>query len=180
MIVLSSGKNIYPGRDRSRLPQVGLHQGTLRARAGRPGEPSAERLYAVVVPDDEVLREKKIVNVGEIIRFEMEGASVKLPHHKRMLGYEISLDPLPRTTTGKIKRFEIERRVKSGAEAKRDPAGPTLGDADRAFLERPELGSILAMIRQAAKPGAIVTPDANLELESRPGLDGTGGAAYRA
>ena len=169
LIVLSSGKNIYPEEIEAVYRKSAFIKELCVLGLARPGEPAAERLYAVVVPDDEVLREKKIANVGDIIRFEMEGASVNLPHHKRVLGYEIWMDALPRTSTGKIKRFEIERRVKSGAEAKRDPAGPTLGDADRAFLERPELGSILAMIRQAAKPGAIVTPDANLELDL--GLD---------
>ena len=55
----------------------------------RPGEPAAERLYAVVVPNEELLRERKVANVGDLMRFEMEGASVHLPHHKRVLGYEI-------------------------------------------------------------------------------------------
>ena len=78
----------------------------------RPGEPAAERLYAVVVPNQDLLRERKVANVGDLMRFEMEGASVHLPHHKRVLGYEIWMDPLPRTTTGKIRRFEVERRVR--------------------------------------------------------------------
>ena len=63
----------------------------------RSGEPVAERLYAVVVPDEQVLRERKVANVGDLLRFEMEGASVHLPAHKRVLGYEIWMEPLPRT-----------------------------------------------------------------------------------
>ena len=77
----------------------------------RPGEPSAERLYAVVVPDADALREKKVVNAGDLIRFEMEGDPSVSRRHKRVLGYEVWLEPLPRTSTGKLKRFEIERRV---------------------------------------------------------------------
>ena len=95
----------------------------------RPGEPSAERLYGVIVPDEQVLREKKIANVGDIIRFEVEGASVHLPHHKRVLGYEIWLEPLPRTSTGKIKRFEVERRVRASEARKQTAGGPALDDA---------------------------------------------------
>ncbi len=169
LIVLSSGKNIYPEEIEAVYRKSAFIKELCVLGLARPGEPAAERLYAVVVPDDQVLRERKIANVGDIIRFEMEGASVNLPHHKRVLGYEIWMDALPRTSTGKIKRFEIERRVKSGAEARRDPAGPVLGEADRAFLERLDLQPILATIRQAARPGAIVTPDANLELDL--GLD---------
>jgi len=169
LIVLSSGKNIYPEEIEAVYRKSAFVKELCVLGLARPDEPAAERLYAVVVPDDQVLRDKKIANVGDIIRFEMEGASVNLPHHKRVLGYEIWMDPLPRTSTGKIKRFEIERRVKAAADARRDPAGPALDDADRAFLERPELAPVLEVIRQAAKPGATVTPDANLELDL--GLD---------
>jgi long-chain acyl-CoA synthetase len=169
LIVLSSGKNIYPEEIEAVYRKSPFIKELCVLGLSRPDEPAAERLYAVVVPDDEVMREKKIANVGDIIRFEMEGASVNLPHHKRVLGYEIWMEPLPRTSTGKIKRFEIQRRVRAKAEAGRVPGGPTLGEADRAFLQRPELASVLQMIRQAAKPGATLTPDANLELDL--GLD---------
>ena len=169
LIVLSSGKNIYPEEIEAVYRKSAFIKELCVLGLARPGEPAAERLYAVVVPDDHVLRDKKIANVGDILRFEMEGASVNLPHHKRVLGYEVWMEPLPRTSTGKIKRFEIERRVNSAAEARRDPAGPVLNDADRAFLERPELAPVLEMIRQAARPGATLTPDANLELDL--GLD---------
>ena len=49
------------------------------------------------------------------MRFEIEGLSVQLPAHKRILSYDISLEPLPRTTTGKMQRHEIERRVRERA-----------------------------------------------------------------
>ena len=169
IIVLSSGKNIYPEEIEAVYRKSAFIKELCVLGLARPGEPSAERLYAVVVPDDEMLRERKIANVGDIIRFEMEGASVNLPHHKRVLGYEIWFEPLPRTSTGKIKRFEVERRVKA-AELTRDAsAGAELSEADRAFVDRPELSGILELISQAAKGGARVTPDANLELDL--GLD---------
>ena len=169
LIVLSSGKNIYPEEIEAVYRKSAFIKELCVLGLARPGEPAAERLYAVVVPDDEMLRERKIANVGDVIRFEMEGASVNLPHHKRVLGYEIWMEPLPRTSTNKIKRFEVERRVKATAEARSDPAGPVLDDGDRAFLERPELAPMLDVIRRAARPGAILTPEANLELDL--GLD---------
>ena len=42
------------------------------------------------------------VNAGEILRFELEGLGASLPSYKRVLGYEIWFEPLPRTTTGKL------------------------------------------------------------------------------
>ena len=122
IIVLSSGKNIYPEEIEAHYRQSPFIKELCVLGLTRPDEPSAERLYAVVVPDPDVLREKKIVNAGDLIRFEMEGRSVGLPAHKRVLGYEVWMEPLPRTTTGKLKRFEIERRVRERQAASAEPA----------------------------------------------------------
>ena len=61
---------------------------------------ASERLHAVVVPDRDVLRERRVVNTQELVRFELEGISVKVPPHKRVLTFDVSMEPLPRTTTG--------------------------------------------------------------------------------
>ena len=119
IIVLSSGKNIYPEEIEAHYRQSPFIKELCVLGLTRPGEPSAERLYAVVVPDADVLREKKVVNAGDLMRFEMEGRSVGLPPHKRVLGYEVWMEPLPRTSTGKLKRFEIERRVQQATPGAR-------------------------------------------------------------
>ena len=76
----------------------------------RPDEPAAERLHAIVVPDLDVMRERRVVNMREVIRFDIEGLSLHLPHHKRVLSFDVWLDDLPRTTTRKLKRHAIEER----------------------------------------------------------------------
>jgi long-chain acyl-CoA synthetase len=169
LIVLSSGKNIYPEEIEAVYRKPAVIKEICVLGLARPGEPAAERLYAVVVPDEQVLRDRKVANVGDLLRFEMEGASVHLPAHKRVLGYEIWMEPLPRTSTGKLKRFEIERRVHASAQAKAAPGGPVIDDADRAWLSQEDIAPLLDVIRAAARPGAVVTPDANLELDL--GLD---------
>lgn len=171
MIVLSSGKNIYPEEIEAnylRSPYIGE---LCVIGLSRPDEPTSERLHAVVVPDFDVLRERKIVNAGEILRFEIEQLSADLPPHKRILSYDLSSEPLPRTTTRKLKRFEIERRVRS---AGRD-AGPTPATAaepsaeEAAWAADPHVASALEAIRAAARDGGAIRPDANLELDL--GLD---------
>jgi long-chain acyl-CoA synthetase len=126
----------------------------------RPTEPSAERLYAVSSRTSDLLRERKVANVGDLMRFEMEGAAIHLPHHKRVLGYEIWTEPLPRTTTGKIRRFEVERRVRDATSKREAPGGPELSSPDQAWMARPELAPILELIRKAARPGTSLVPDA--------------------
>src|SRR5271168_4642818 len=77
-----------------------------------PGDPTYERLHAVIVPNFELLREKKIVNSKEAIRFEIEALSHKIASTKRLGSYDIWQEDLPRTTTRKLKRFQIEKQVR--------------------------------------------------------------------
>jgi len=64
------------------------------------------------VPNFELLRERKIVNSKEAIRFEIEALSHKIASTKRLGSYDIWQEDLPRTTTRKLKRFQIEKKVR--------------------------------------------------------------------
>jgi long-chain acyl-CoA synthetase len=166
VIILASGKNIYPEEIEAQYRQSQFVKEICVMGLTHEDEPTRERLFAVVVPDMELLRERRIANAGDLIRFEVEGQSIHLPPHKRVLGYDVWFEPLPRTTTGKLKRHEIERRVKQKQH-----------DADRrrraALDERQWHGDAHAVeaaaiiVRRARS--APVTPDANLELDL--GLD---------
>lgn len=133
----------------------------------RPGEPFSERLHAVIVPDFDVLRERKIVNAREVIRFDVENLSAELPSTKRILSFDLWPDPLPRTTTRKLKRFEIQRRVMAGERSEQEPAStveePTAEEA--IWLAQPEVQKAVAMIRAASKTKKPVLPTSNLELD---------------
>src|SRR5258708_33983574 len=95
----------------------------------RRGEPASERLHAVIVPDFDVLRERKIVNTREVIRFDVENLSMQMPSTKRILSFDIWPEPLPRTSTRKLRRFEIHRKVQSSGPRTEESAGPTAADA---------------------------------------------------
>jgi long-chain acyl-CoA synthetase len=168
IIVLSSGKNLYPEEIEAHYRQSPFIKELCVLGLSRAGEPSAERLHAVVVADQEALAARGIVNLGELLRFEIENLSVQLPAHKRILGYDIWLDALPRTTTGKIKRHEIERRVHEHATASAADAETPLTDSERSWLAEPEHAAALAAIA-ARGHRAHLRPDANLELDL--GLD---------
>ncbi len=168
VIVVGSGKNIYPEEIEAVYRQSPFIKEVCVLGLSHPREPAGERLYAVVVPDHEVLRERRIANIGDLLRFEMEGASVYLPAHKRVLGYEIWNERLPRTTTGKVKRFEVEHRVRAGIDARATSGGPALSEADREWLDREDIAPVIEVIA-ASRPGAVIGPDSNLELDL--GLD---------
>lgn len=163
VIVLSSGKNVYPEEIEAQYRKSAFIKELCVIGLTGTGEPKAERLYAVVVPESEVLREKRIVNAGELLRFEMEGQSIHLPPHKRVLGYEIWFEPLPRTTTGKLKRHEIERRARAQQERMTSPAETS----DETSVD-PHVNAAFDVIRTRSR-GRPVRLDANLELDL--GLD---------
>lgn len=169
MIVLSSGKNIYPDEIEAHYRQSPYIKEICVLGLAEPGRPSSERLYAVAVPDMDLLRERKIVNAGDMLRFEIEGLAVGLPAHKRVLGYEIWFEPLPRTTTQKIKRHEVERRVRERQAAAASGPKAALSTADAEWLKQPHAASVVAVIAARAKGGSRLSPDANLELDL--GLD---------
>jgi long-chain acyl-CoA synthetase len=172
VIVLSSGKNIYPEEIEAHYEQTPYVKEMCVVGLLRAEEPSAERLHAVVVPDFDVLREQKIVNAREIIRFEFETLSVQLPGHKRILSFEVWQEELPRTTTRKLKRFEIESRVRTrgeGAAGETAATAPPLGEEEAAWVALPEVAQALAVLAEMARVQGPVRPDANIELDL--GLD---------
>ena len=113
LIVLSNGKNIYPEEVEAHyLKSPYIKELAVMGLEGKPGE-GGDRLHAVIVPNFDVLRQKKIVNAKEVIRYDIESLSQQIASTKRIGSYEIWQEDLPRTTTRKIKRFEVEKRVKA-------------------------------------------------------------------
>jgi long-chain acyl-CoA synthetase len=168
VIILANGKNVYPEEIEAHYLQSPLIKEICVLGLEEGG---TEKLYAVITPNFEVLRERKVVNTKEVIRFDLEGLSAKLPSTKRIAGYEIWQEDLPRTTTRKLKRFEIEKRVRGG---KRDDAGAEvakpLTQEDTSWLEQPDNQRALKIIREysPSHPESI-SPTDNLELDL--GLD---------
>jgi long-chain acyl-CoA synthetase len=168
VIVLSSGKNIYPEEIEAHYERSPFIKELCVVGLSRPGEPAAERLHALVRPDLDVMRERRIVNMRELLRFEIEGLSVELPGHKRVLGYDITLDDLPRTTTRKLKRFEVEKDLRARHERAADPRDRPTGE-DAAWAAQPDVARVLDVVRAVVAPGTPLHPDAHLELDL--GLD---------
>src|SRR5258708_26391942 len=160
VIVLSNGKNIYPEEVEAHyLKSPYIKELAVMGLEGKPGE-GGDRLHAVIVPNFDVLRQKKIVNAKEVIRYDVESLSQQIASTKRIGTYKIWQEVLPRTTTRKIKRFEVEKRVKanqvsSNQERKVDddselPAQQPLTDEEPACLEKPDRQRTLNVLRRAA------------------------------
>ena len=166
VIVLAAGENIDPQEIEAAYLQslfvkeicvLGL---AARGRARRP-----KASMPLWCPNLDLLRERRIVNAGDLLRFEMEGLSIHLPPHKRVSGYEIWFEPLPRTTTGKVKRHEMARRVR---ERRRAGAGFDRDDAAFDGDDDCTRAAAVAVIARRAV-GKRIAPESNLELDL--GLD---------
>ncbi|SPE45705.1 AMP-dependent synthetase and ligase [Candidatus Sulfotelmatobacter sp. SbA7] len=173
VIILSNGKNIYPEEVEAHyLESPYIKEICVMGLEGRPGDPTADRLHAVVVPNFEVLKQRKIANAKEVIRFDIENLSTQLPSTKRIGSYEIWQEDLPRTTTRKLKRFEIAKRVKAnqGKQGAEIGTERPLTEENLAWLDQPDVQRALDIIRQAGRNQAqALRPDNNLELDL--GLD---------
>ncbi len=175
VIVLSNGKNVYPEEIETHyLKSPFIKEIAVLGLEGKPGE-GGDRLHGVIVPNFDVLRQRKVVNAKEVIRFDIEGLSQQIASTKRIGSYEIWQDDLPRTTTRKIKRFEVEKRVKANQSRKLDdnsdlPAEKPLTDEEAAWLDQPDVQRGIKIIRESARSApATLRPTLNLELDL--GLD---------
>lgn len=176
VIVLSNGKNVYPEEIETHyLQSPFIKEICVLGLEGRPGDPTSEHLHAVIVPDFEMLRARKIVNAKEVIRFDIEGLSAQMASTKRISSYEIWQEELPRTTTRKIKRFEVAKRVRAqqarglnngqNGEAEISAQKPLTAE-QTAWLDSPNVQRAIHIILDFArnKPDSL-RPDNNLELD---------------
>lgn len=119
VIVLSSGKNIYPEEiERHYLQSPIIKEicvlGIEKKHGISPmGRVFDESLGAVVVPDMDYMKENRIANFNEAVGWELKTLSLKLPPYKRIKGYDVYQFPLPRTPLGKLRRFAVKDFLKS-------------------------------------------------------------------
>ena len=173
VIVLASGKNIYPDELEGYYGQNELVEEIcvvgIADEAGR-----GERLHAVVVPNLEAARQRGYVNVREMIKWELESMGAELPGPQRLTSLEIRNEPLPRTPTRKIKRFELRdeitrRRAEGGDRRSAGTEAEAAKAADDGTAEPDWAGQVRAIVARHAKADSVSRDDhldIDLGLES--------------
>lgn len=115
MIVLSGGKKVFPEEvetvlEKSKYFSEVCVLGSSRAGGSKDG---TEDIVAVVVPNDDLvkkIRDEKELN--KIVRDEVKYLSNQLATYKRPINIIVSREPLPKTTTRKVKRKEVKELVR--------------------------------------------------------------------
>ena len=111
MIVLSNGKNINPGdiestilKDTDLIKEIAVMEYN-------------NHLMAVVYPDFDLIKRRKISNIKETLKWEIiDKYNVTAPKYRKILEVKIVKDELPKTKLGKIRRFMLKDFIKKADE----------------------------------------------------------------
>ncbi len=116
VIVLSSGKNVYPEDLEAHYGQSPLLQEICVIR-GREADGS-EFPFGVLVPDSRMLASchpgvESPEAITALLAKELSRLSAGLADYKRLKRFTISQEPLPRTTSRKIRRHQVQEAFSS-------------------------------------------------------------------
>lgn len=152
VIVLSSGKNVYPEDvEKFYVSILLVKELCITEREGQ--------LHAVIVPDFEYARKALIGNISEALKWQINEVSMRLPEYMRVKGYTIHSEPLPRTPLGKLRRFMINELIKTrGEEVK-------VKVEDRSLMEDEVGMRVVECIRPLMAEVIPIQSSDNLELD---------------
>ncbi len=157
VIVLSSGKNIYPEDVESAYAGISLIKEICVAGSEHNG--IVDGILAVIVPDFDYARQHSIGNINEELSWKVSEVSAGLPEYMRIRGYTLSSEPLPRTPLGKLRRFMV-----GDFFGERGRPSRTMLKEDSQLMKDPVGMKVAECIIPLVDDGAIIHASDNLEL----------------
>ena len=173
LIVLSNGKNIVPEELEQYYGQNPyIQELAVLAAKGQGFSAGTDQLVAVIVIDeDHFLRKNEGGSIHNRIKWELDNLTEKLPTYKRICGFVITTEPLPRTRLGKIKRYQLEglyRRILAKEEGIEHGARHAVSVQEEAYSEVSQ--AALAFFQETLGRKVALTDHLELDL----GLDSLG------
>ncbi len=111
VIVLPSGKNVFPDEIEEFYLESDCIEEIAVFGVPKSTREKAEEIYAIIVPNMSYFKTNCLNDVDMIIKNTIIDRSEQLPGWCRINRYEIQYQSLPRTTTRKIKKFELRQNV---------------------------------------------------------------------
>ncbi|MFQ5839975.1 MAG: AMP-binding protein [Candidatus Methylomirabilales bacterium] len=174
VIILASGKNVYPEEVETYFLQSPFIKEicVIGAEGQSRGEP--EGLVALVLPDFDQMRARGVSGSQEAIRWEIERLGQQLPAYKRPTRLQIVREPFPRTRLGKIQRHHVLSTYQAEGLERRHVPAPTAPEleAGEPLLHHPLATCILEHLAEVSRGRGPVRLQDNLELDL--GLDSLG------
>ena len=173
VIVLPSGKNVHPEDLEIHYLKTPLveEMAVIGVRDNDAQHAGAEKLAAIVVPDFAYLKQAKVANSKEAIRYALDNLGRDLPEYQRVRDYIIRAEPLPRTGSRKIKRFELKKEIENGSTNgyAKEQKHWELSSEDKQYLSSPTADKVVSIIGANAPDADVIHPAMNLEIDL--GLD---------
>ena len=174
VIKLPSGKNVFPEDveahyERSPFVSEVCVIGVKDESSQFKG---AEKLRGVVVPNFEHLKAQRIGNAREWVVWELENLGRELPEYQRVHDFTLRAEPLPRTSTRKVKRFEVKSRLEELEQQnrKKREANPVqFSEADQALMNSVAGRATVGAVKQHNQDVEVIHPQMHFEIDL--GLD---------
>ncbi len=174
VIVLSSGVNVYPNEvEEAYIKHSPVKEMCVFEVPFKKEKEEVLALWGIVVPDLDFFKKYGEINLRNVIKERFDNVSRVLPSHMRLMGFTITLDELPRTLLGKIKRYEVKDKWTSRAREEEHPAEERkLSEEDLEIMETALAREITNYLRKQTGIERTITPADLLELDL--GIDSLG------
>ncbi len=166
IIVLDLGLNLYPREiEDAYSAEAPVKEMCVFDAPSLKGIRDTTVLRAVVVPDMDFFKKKGITNPYNTIKAAFERVSRKMIIPERLMDFSLTLDALPCTVMGKVKRREVKRLYISGAFKEIfQPPEKHLKKEDLVTMRKPLARAIIDCIRTQTKVRGV-TPGDSFELD---------------
>lgn len=172
VIVLDSGKNVYPDEledfysSSTSIEEIGVFSAMVKGR---------EIAAALIVPAREIRKNHTVAEATDIVRNEVLRLGRDLPSYKKITDFAVVYDPLPQTTTKKLKKHELREiyySVKEASETGKNRKPPPASVMEQNLMETEvyrTLASFAAKLSNRNLSFSKVLPHFLLEIDL--GLD---------
>ncbi len=161
VIVLSSGKNVYPEEVETAYMTIPLIKEICVTEIERSGASGVvDAVQAVIVPDFEFAIRNSIGNINDELGWKINEVSVRLPDFMRIRGYRLSSGPLPRTPLGKLRRFMVQDILR-----KPDYTGKPTQKGDNQLMADPVGRKVADCIGALVDNTIVIRASDNIELD---------------
>lgn len=156
-LVLPGGKKVFPEDIEKRYAEIAFIKELAILQHDKA-------LVGLVVPNPEAIRTRGASRLEALLREEIEHVTATLRPHERLSGYVITLEPLPRTHLGKLKRHLLPAIYAQAKTGKRRKPDVELTAEDKALLARADTKPIWDWLA-ARYPNQPLTPDTSPQLD---------------
>ncbi|MBI5143382.1 MAG: AMP-binding protein [Nitrospirae bacterium] len=169
VIVLSSGKNVYPEDvEKHFLSEPVIGEICICQSVG-----GADAVEAVIVPGETVAAKlgNDPARIQAAVREAVSSVSDRLPPYQRPRGFRILREPLPRTPLGKLRRFKVREMLQ---QSRQESAVRKLSAEEMAVLASPAGRRVAGVLRShlADSESTPIRPESDLEMDL--GIDSLG------